>query len=106
MSLPTIKGMLSLDDLVRKLPEVLDGVVRNGDIWELQTSTSKETYILGPPSLCSHVLGLVDPEYGWPIKVQLDSQVDATQLQPRNRYHPVLCQRQREVAWVIRKCEF
>ena len=54
------------------------------------TALGDDGFVLGPVSVCGNVLGLVDPEYGWPVGVKAEDVTDVMDLAPGHRRHPFI----------------
>jgi hypothetical protein len=63
-------------------------------------------FALGPESVCGLVLGLVDPEYGWPKRVDAEHVEDVMALAPGYRRHPFIYHRGECVAVGIQVGEY
>jgi hypothetical protein len=63
-------------------------------------------FVLGPESVCRPVLGLVDPEYGWPKRVDAEQVDDVMALAPGYRRHPFIYHGGKCVAVGIHVCEY
>ena len=77
---------------MRELKSVLESIANENIVFTVNLDSpdwfgSKE-FILGPPEICGNVLGLVDPEYGWPVMVDLNSVTSIRELAPSHRRHP------------------
>lgn len=92
-------------DLIAALPRILEDITANGvtylvvlgpcdpgrPIMNGMVSQSGEVmFALGRPADLSGVLGLVDPEYGWPYPVQIADITAVGDVAPGYRRHPML----------------
>jgi len=91
---------IAADELLPRLTEVLDGL-RAGAVYRVMEA-AEVSFVLGPPSRCGGVLGLVDPEYGWPVDVEIDQVRSVADLRPGPRAHPFVRDGETCVAVAIR----
>lgn len=73
---------------------------------EEPTFRGDREFVLGPESICGSVLGLVDPEYGWPERVEAEKVNDVMELAPGPRRHPFIFHRGKCVAVGIQMDEY
>jgi hypothetical protein len=88
------KGILA-EELLACLRPVLEEIERDGVVYFVVSydaeSGGASTFVLGPERICGHVLGLVDPEYGWPVYIQIEEIHTVSTLARGPRRHPFIC---------------
>ena len=105
-----MEKQIRADELISRLPDVLDGIDRERTVYIVQMSGENwrgdAKFVLGPAELCGQVLGLVDEEYGWPKRVELSEIKEVSDLAPSYRRHPFIYKGDRCVAAGIQVGEY
>ena len=74
--------------LMQSLDDILDDISRNGVVYIVMPDAD---FVIGPENICGRVLGLVDPEYGWPFPIEVKNIKSVSDIVPRWRGHPFIC---------------
>ena len=97
-------------DVMSVLSSVLDEIVRDGTVFIVETEEPNwrgdSAFVLGPESVCGAVLGLIDPEYGWPKKIDMEHVGSIAELAPSHRQHPFVYRNDTCVAVSIQVSEY
>jgi serine/threonine protein kinase len=105
---------VTADWIVSELPRVLRDIEQTGAVYAvtagaaedfpgviqgLLNSANEVTFVLGRPSLVNELSNArVDPEYGWPERVDVKDIKSIHALMPSWRRHPVICRNGQAVA--------
>ena len=97
-------------DLMADLHAALEEIAHHQTVFiialDKPTSGGDIEFVLGPESVCGSVLGLIDPEYGWPQRVDAETVDNVMALAPGHRRHPFIYQNGECVAVGIQTCEY
>lgn len=101
-----IQGSELVLSLSRHLTDiVVENIVFLVAAEEPRSSTEPE-FVLGPVSVCGQVCGLVDPEYGWPHRVNAEEVRSISDLAPGRHRHPFVYLHGRCVAIAVSLQEY
>jgi serine/threonine-protein kinase len=74
------------------LPAVLEEIVQRHTVFIIEIDDpgrrGDQEFVLAPEAVGKRVLGLVDEEYGWPKKVEVEQVRVINDIAPASRYHP------------------
>jgi hypothetical protein len=102
--------IIDSNELMASLDAVLDEIRDKGTVFIVDVVKadwkSDRRFVLGPESICGRVFGLVDPEYGWPKIIEIDTISDISDVCPETRRHPCLCHGNNCCAVGIRMTEY
>jgi hypothetical protein len=85
-----IEKPIDAADLMRRVEHVLDEIYHDCVVYLVRVAVDN-TFVLGPEKICGRVLGLVDPEYGWPECVEVKDIKNVRDIAPGPRRHPFIC---------------
>jgi len=95
---------ISGSELMPRLSEILDEIHSHGAVYVVHAhvcdinvdpaegidESGQGSFVLGPPDVCGGVVGLVDPEYGWPHVIDVGDVNTLNDIMPGYRLHPFL----------------
>lgn len=91
--MPTEKP-IDAADLMQRLEHILDDIQKHGVVYIVKVDAplwnGDSSFVLGPPRICAHVLGLIDAEYGWPATIEIESINSVWDMAPGHRRHPFI----------------
>jgi hypothetical protein len=98
------------DELMQDLRSALRDIACNHTVLLVTLGTpgvsADPAFVLGPLSVCGRVCGLIDPEYGWPQRVDVEETTELESLMPGRRRHPFVYLDGKCVAVGIRTGEY
>lgn len=70
------------------------------------TEVPEKLFVIGPPIICTNVIGLVNEEYGWPFHINIKTIKSITDLTPGYHKHPFIYDENKLLAISVKISEF
>jgi hypothetical protein len=97
-------------DLMSQLEAILEDISQRATVYIVEIEGTNwrghHEFVLGPPSVCGDVVGLVDEEYGWPALVMAADISHISHLAPAYRRHPFIYRDKQCLAVGIQMSEY